>query len=99
MAERKIVIIGGGVAGVSAGCCALRSGFRATIVEHNLALGGVCTAWQRGPYLVDGCIHRLAGGPRRRIGRQDGRWTSTRRCRGPAPNLPTRLSHSSYEEE
>jgi phytoene dehydrogenase-like protein len=63
MDERRVVIVGGGIAGLSAGCHALRSGFRTTILEHNLALGGVCTAWQRGPYLVDGCIHWLTGGP------------------------------------
>lgn len=61
--DEHVIIIGGGVAGLSAGCYALRSGFRTTIVEHNLALGGVCTAWQRGPYTVDGCIHWLTGGP------------------------------------
>jgi phytoene desaturase len=59
----RLLIIGGGLAGLSAGCYARRSGFRTTIVEHNLALGGVCTAWQRGPYTIDGCIHWLTGGP------------------------------------
>ena len=63
MSDVKLVIIGGGLAGLSAGCYARASGFDVTIVEHNLALGGVCTAWHRGPYLVDGCIHWLAGGP------------------------------------
>ncbi len=67
MNDRHLVIIGGGLAGLSAGCYALRSGFRTTIVEHNLALGGVCTAWQRGPYTVDGCIHWLTGGPFARL--------------------------------
>jgi phytoene dehydrogenase-like protein len=62
-----LVIIGGGLAGLSAGCYALRSGFKTTIVEHNLALGGVCTAWQRGPYTIDGCIHWLTGGPFQRL--------------------------------
>lgn len=61
--NQHVVIIGGGLAGLSAGCYARASGFRTTIVEHNLALGGVCTAWRRGPYLVDGCIHWLTGGP------------------------------------
>ena len=60
---RHVLIVGGGVAGLSAGCYALRSGFRTTVVEHNLALGGVCTAWQRGGYTIDGCIHWLTGGP------------------------------------
>ncbi|MEZ4429898.1 MAG: NAD(P)/FAD-dependent oxidoreductase [Nannocystaceae bacterium] len=67
MKDQHVVIIGGGLAGLSAGCYALASGFRATILEHNIAPGGVCTAWQRGPYLVDGCIHWLTGGPFDRV--------------------------------
>ncbi len=63
MVDRHLLIIGGGLAGLSAGCYALRSGFKTTIVEHNVALGGVCTSWQRGQYTVDGCIHWLTGGP------------------------------------
>jgi phytoene dehydrogenase-like protein len=59
---RHVIVIGGGLAGLSAACYARASGFRTTIVEHNTALGGVCTAWPRGPYLVDGCIHWLTGG-------------------------------------
>lgn len=62
MSERHVVIIGGGLAGLAAGCYARASGFRTTVVEHNLALGGVCTAWPRGPYVIDGCIHWLTGG-------------------------------------
>jgi phytoene desaturase len=58
-----VVIIGGGLAGLSAGCYARASGYRTTIVEHNLELGGVCTAWERGGYTIDGCIHWLTGGP------------------------------------
>jgi phytoene dehydrogenase-like protein len=63
MKEPHLVIVGGGLAGLSTGCYGRASGFRTTIVEHNLALGGVCTAWPRGPYTVDGCIHWLTGGP------------------------------------
>ena len=63
MSEPHVIIVGGGLAGLSAGCYARASGFRTTIVEHNLALGGVCTAWTRGPYTIDGCIHWLTGGP------------------------------------
>ena len=67
MSERHLVIVGGGLAGLSAGCYARASGYRTTIVEHNLALGGVCAAWRRGPYVVDGCIHWLTGGPFARL--------------------------------
>ncbi|MEZ4451275.1 MAG: NAD(P)/FAD-dependent oxidoreductase [Nannocystaceae bacterium] len=63
MTRPSILIIGGGLAGLSTGCYALANGWETTIVEHNLALGGVCTAWHRGPYTVDGCIHWLTGGP------------------------------------
>jgi len=67
MSTPRIIIIGGGLAGLSAGCYARTNDFDVTLIEHNLALGGVCTAWQRGPYLVDGCIHWLTGGPFARI--------------------------------
>lgn len=63
MTDPHVIIIGGGLAGLAAGCYALRSGYATTIVEHNLALGGVCTAWTIGPYSIDGCIHWLTGGP------------------------------------
>jgi phytoene dehydrogenase-like protein len=67
MGDRHLVVIGGGLAGLSAGCYALQNGYRVTILEHNLALGGVCTAWSRDPYVVDGCIHWLTGGPFERV--------------------------------
>jgi len=67
MSDIKLAIIGGGLAGLSAGCYARANGFDVTILEHNLGLGGVCTAWHRGPYLVDGCIHWLTGGPFQRL--------------------------------
>lgn len=63
MSRTHVLIIGGGLAGLSAGCYALRNGYRTTIVEHNLALGGVCTSWPRGDYVIDGCIQWLTGGP------------------------------------
>ena len=70
MGQPQILVVGGGLAGLSAGCYALQSGYRVTIVEHNLALGGVCTAWHRGLYTVDGCIHWLTGGPFERLYRE-----------------------------
>jgi phytoene desaturase len=63
MTRQRILIVGGGLAGLSTGCYAMTNGWDATIVEHNLGLGGVCTSWTRGPYVVDGCIHWLTGGP------------------------------------
>jgi phytoene dehydrogenase-like protein len=63
MANEQVIIVGGGLAGLAAGCYARSNGFRTTIVEHNIALGGVCTAWSRGPYTIDGCLQWLTGGP------------------------------------
>jgi phytoene dehydrogenase-like protein len=60
----SILIIGGGVAGLSAGCYARMNGFDATILEmHNLP-GGLCTAWKRRGFTIDGCVHWLVGSRR-----------------------------------
>src|SRR6187402_630519 len=67
MTERHVLIIGGGLAGLATGCYARANGFRTTIVEHSLALGGVCAAWSRGAYTIDGCIQWLTGGAFDRI--------------------------------
>lgn len=57
----KIIIIGGGIAGLSAGIFAQKNGFESTIVEKNRILGGECTGWDRQGYHIDGCIHWLVG--------------------------------------
>lgn len=58
---KKIVIIGGGIAGLSAGCYAQMNGHNAHIFEmHNLP-GGLCTSWKRNGYTFDLCIHWLDG--------------------------------------
>lgn len=59
--NHKIIIVGAGVAGLSAGIHACRNGYEAEIYEkHNLP-GGLCTAWERKGYTFDGCIHWLVG--------------------------------------
>ncbi|MFX0081212.1 MAG: phytoene desaturase family protein [Candidatus Hodarchaeota archaeon] len=58
---KKIVIIGGGIAGLSAGCYAKMNSYDAHIFEmHNLP-GGLCTSWKRKGYTFDNCIHWLTG--------------------------------------
>lgn len=65
---KSIVIIGGGIAGLSAGCYARMNGFRAQIFEMHDRPGGLCTAWTRHGYTFDGCIHHLAGaGPKSKL--------------------------------
>jgi len=58
---RKVVVIGGGVAGLSAGIYAKKCGFDVTILESNTTAGGYCTAWRRNGYLFEGGMHWLSG--------------------------------------
>lgn len=58
---KKIVIIGGGVAGLSTGIFAQKNGFESLILEKHHTLGGECTGWNRHGYHIDGCIHWLVG--------------------------------------
>jgi phytoene dehydrogenase-like protein len=59
--NKKIIIIGSGIAGLSAGCYARMNGFETEIFEQHNLPGGLCTAWKRKDYLIDGCIHWLFG--------------------------------------
>ena len=61
MAEQSIIIIGAGLAGLSAGCYARMNGYRTTIFEMHNIPGGLCTSWKRKGYTFDGCIHYLLG--------------------------------------
>jgi len=61
MTERTVIIIGAGLAGLSAGCYAQLGGYRARIFEHHTAPGGVAACWRRGDYLIDGGIHFMMG--------------------------------------
>ncbi len=58
---KSIIIIGAGMAGLSAGCYGRMNGFETTIFELHDKPGGLCTSWQRKGYTVDGCIHWLVG--------------------------------------
>jgi len=59
--NKKIIIIGGGIAGLSAGCYGRMNGYDTEIFEMHKRPGGQCTAWTRKGYTFDGCIHWLVG--------------------------------------
>jgi len=63
--SKKVVIIGGGVAGLSAGVYARKCGFDVTILESHSIPGGNCTSWKRGGYLFEGGMHWLTGSDRK----------------------------------
>jgi phytoene desaturase len=58
---KKVVIVGGGVAGLSAGIFAQMNGFESVILEKHTLVGGECTGWDRQGYHIDGCMHWLIG--------------------------------------
>ena len=58
---KKVIIVGGGIAGLSAGIYALQSGFDVTILEMHTIPGGNSTSWRRGGYFFEGGMHWLTG--------------------------------------
>jgi phytoene dehydrogenase-like protein len=61
MKEKKVVIIGAGIAGLSAGCYAQMNGYRAEVLEAHTQPGGLCTSWKRKGYTIDGSCHWVTG--------------------------------------
>lgn len=61
MVHQSIIIVGGGIAGLAAGCYARMNGYSAKIFELHTQPGGLCTTWNRKGYRFDGCIHWLVG--------------------------------------
>jgi phytoene desaturase len=59
--NKKIVIIGGGVAGLAAGIYGQKNGYDTEIIEMHTVPGGQCTAWDRKGYRFDYCLHWLVG--------------------------------------
>ncbi len=61
MGQRSVIIIGAGIAGLSAGCYGRMNGYRTGIFERHDQPGGLCTSWKRQGYTIDGCLHWLVG--------------------------------------
>ena len=61
MDDLSIIIIGGGIAGLSTGCYGQMNGYHTEIFELHNQPGGLCTSWTRKQYTFDGCLHWLVG--------------------------------------
>ena len=59
--KKTIAVIGGGVAGLSAGIYGQRAGYETTIYEKNSVLGGSLSGWYRKGFAIDNCLHWLTG--------------------------------------
>lgn len=59
--NRRVVIVGGGIAGLCAAVYARKSGFEVDLVEQHQRPGGLATRWHRGDYVFETCLHWLLG--------------------------------------
>jgi phytoene dehydrogenase-like protein len=57
----KIIVIGGGIAGLCAAVYAQRCGYRVEVLEMHDSAGGLATSWHRGEYTFETCLHWLFG--------------------------------------
>jgi phytoene dehydrogenase-like protein len=62
-AEKSVIIIGAGLAGLATGCYGQMNGFQTRIFEHHTTAGGVAAYWKRKGYLIDGGIHFVMQSP------------------------------------
>jgi phytoene dehydrogenase-like protein len=58
---KKIVIIGGGIAGLCTAVYALKCGYQVEVLEMHDMAGGLAMSWRRGPYTFETCLHWLLG--------------------------------------
>lgn len=61
MSDKKIIIIGAGIAGLSAGCYLQMNGYNTEIFEASKYPGGLFTSWKRNGYTIEGSIHGFLG--------------------------------------
>lgn len=61
MDRKKVIIIGGGISGMTTGIYLQINGYDTEIVEKNANYGGACTGWERKGCYIDGCIHWMTG--------------------------------------
>lgn len=59
--KKKVIIIGAGISGMTAGIYAAENGFDVTIYEKHTIPGGQCTGWKREGVFIDGCLHWVVG--------------------------------------
>ncbi|HYW94388.1 MAG TPA: NAD(P)/FAD-dependent oxidoreductase [Bacteroidales bacterium] len=68
--SKRIIIVGAGMAGLSAGCYARMNGYDCQVFEKHSIPGGLCTAWEKNGYKFDTSMHMLtasASGPLHRM--------------------------------
>lgn len=59
--NKNMIIVGGGIAGLSTGYYACMNGYKPVIFEMHNIPGGLCAAWKRKGYTFDISMHMLVG--------------------------------------
>ncbi len=61
MVEESIIVVGGGIAGLTSAALLAKEGYQVTLVEAHTQLGGCAGTFQRGPYTFDVGATQVAG--------------------------------------
>jgi phytoene dehydrogenase-like protein len=100
LAAPRVVVIGGGISGLSAGIYARLCGFPATVLEKNSYPGGACAVWTRSGYAIEGSMHYLTGvspgNPMHRVWREVGALNDHSLFHQPDPFLVCQHSGKRY---
>ena len=59
--KQRVLVIGGGISGLTSAIYAQKSGFDTLILESTVNLGGECTGWDRQGFHIDNSLHWLLG--------------------------------------
>jgi phytoene dehydrogenase-like protein len=58
---KKVLIVGGGIAGLCTAVYAQKCGYQAEVLEMHDMSGGLAMSWRRGDYTFETCLHWLLG--------------------------------------
>jgi len=61
LANKSLIIIGAGLAGLATGCYGQMNGYSSKIFEMQDKPGGVCVSWKRKGYTFDYAVHNVFG--------------------------------------
>ena len=61
MLEESIIVVGGGIAGLTSAAILAKEGYPVTLIEAHIQLGGCAGTFQRGPYTFDVGATQVAG--------------------------------------
>ena len=59
--NKRVVIIGAGIAGLCAAVYSRQCGYEVVLLEQAETAGGLATNWRRGEYTFENCLHWLLG--------------------------------------